>query len=109
MVFQKKEKKIKHPKKDPFFSLFLQKILVKVLRHKSVKKISKEIKIFEEKNTYEIYLTVFGKFLDHTNMPKFCLSSQALLTGVHPCCSRSPNLFRPRSTHSNHLDSCVKM
>ena len=31
------------------------------------------------------------------------------LTGVYPCCSRSPNIFRPRSTHSNHLDSSVKI
>ena len=30
-------------------------------------------------------------------------------TGVHPCCSRSPNLFRPSSTHSDHMDSSVKM
>ena len=33
----------------------------------------------------------------------------ALVTGVHPCCSRSPNLFHPRSTHSNHMDSSVNM
>ena len=30
-------------------------------------------------------------------------------TGVHPCCSRSPNIFRPRSTHSNvmSIPGCV--
>ena len=30
---------------------------------------------------------------------------QFSLTGVHPYCSSSPNLFRPSSTHSNLKDS----
>ena len=30
-------------------------------------------------------------------------------TGVHQCCSRSPILFCPCSTHSHHMDSSVKM
>ena len=40
-----------------------------------------------------------------TFLPNACLD----ITGVQPCCSRSPNLFRPSSTHSNHMDFSVKM
>ena len=50
MALKKKgENKIKHPKKEQFFSLFLRKKLVKVLGHKSVIFFCKEIKIFERK------------------------------------------------------------
>ena len=34
---------------------------------------------------------------------------QTHFTCVHSCCSRSPNIFHPRSTHSNHLDSSANM
>ena len=74
--FSKKgEKKIKHPKKKAFFSLFYKKNQVKNLGHKSVFFLLKR----DKKSLRKIILMKYiGQclviFLDHTNMSNFHVS-----------------------------------